>query len=809
MPSWLALPPRRYALPLVQPVQGARDRHGVLRGTLIGYQAGSQQAWMTAADLPGRPQWTAAILRFAHQVAQTAALQAAQGQLWPAYLATRWQTQLRLEIPLQLTAALGDVTSGHVDRLLAETGCRALKLKVDAATDPAALARLLPPLLAGHPGLELRLDANQSWDSLTPTQLRQRLQACAESGVTLVEDPVTPANWPSDSPLPLAADLIDSDAEALLQLARRGLLGLAVLKPSLCGSLEQFEELVQELAQLGVPVALSSLFDAPVGLAMLAGLAAALPGTLSASGLATHLGLPEPWRAPWLQPDGGAWALASLSGVAQAPGGGRAQLLPQPQLGDLWAQAAADAPEQPALAWTATGQSWSYADLDQRIDAAGAWLTQRGVRQADRVLLWADNSPELAVALAACWRIGAVVAPLHPRLSEPEVLALQLRIAPVICLHGPDQRPPQAAPGEGLWLPLGAWPDLPAGDCPRRFGELAALVATSGTTGQPKLAMLGHAALQAAAFAHWQAIPPAPQERWLACMTLCHVSGILVLLRCAAARACVVLTPDARLPQLVESLQRTRPTTLSVVPTLLARLLESQVPPGDLQVVLVGGASCDPALLQRARHAGWPVRATYGMTETCAQLATARTDEPLQQRGGLRRIGPVLPGMQVRVAGAAPDGELEVAGPQLFLGYLGQPALAAHGVSEPCWWATGDHGHLGPDGALWVASRRVDRIQSGAENIDPLEVETALEAVAGVREAAVVGLPDALWGERVAAWVVIEPDGPKSADQLEVHLLGVAAFKRPRYWLFSAEPLPRNALGKLLRQQVRRRLLEP
>lgn len=795
------LPPRRYALGLTEPVVGARDRHAVLSGTLIGYAMDAHQGWMTAADLPGRPQWSAAVLRFAHQVAKAAALAAAQGQPWPDHLAALWNTAPRLQIPLQLTAALGDIASGLVDRLLAETGCRALKLKVDMATDEAALAQTLSPLLARHRGLELRLDANQSWDSLSPGQLHQRLKACADLGVALVEDPVLPANWPADSPVPLAADLIDSDVSALQQLARRGLLSLAVVKPSLCGSLEEFEDLVRELAALRVPVALSSLFDAPAGLAMLAGLAAAMPGQLAASGLATHLGLPPLWRPPALQPVDGSWPVKNLWRGSDVPNGPPVDLC-----ADLWAQAALDAADLPALAWTPTGQTWTYAQLDQHIDAAGAWLCSQGVQLGDRVLLWADNSPELAVALAACWRIGAVAAPLHPRLTHAEVGALQQQIAPAVCLHGLGQPPLQS--GHAPWLPLGTWPAMAWSSCPRRYTELAALVATSGTTGQPKLAMLGHPALQAAAFAHWHAMPPQPQERWLACLTLGHVSGMMVLLRCVAARACVVLTADARLPELTAALRRWRPTTLSVVPTLLARLLEGQAASGDLRVVLVGGASCDPGLLAQARRAGWPVRATYGMTETCAQLATAREDEPLEEQEGLRRIGPAVPGMQARVAGGTAQGEIEVAGCQLFMGYWGQAERRTAAGHEPLWWLTGDHGRVDSDGVLWVASRRADRIQRGGENIDPLEVEAALQAIPGVLEVAVAGLPDPHWGEIVAAWVVTGSEVSAFAVQAREGLRQLASFKRPEIWLINAEPLPRNSLGKLLRAQVRQRLLE-
>ena len=800
-----ALPPRRYALPLSRTVQGARDHHQLITGVLIGYRLGPHQGWMTAADLPGRPQWSEAILRFAHAAARQSAEAAAAGLSWPESLALRWGTPLRPQIPLQLTAEFADLSTGRAAQWLRETGCQALKLKVTPAHDERALQEQIPRLWADFPALELRLDANQSWGSLGPAGLLRRLQVCADLGVTVCEDPAAPEDWPQDSPLPLAADLIDSDAAALIRLARAGALRLAVIKPSLCGDPEQFRDLAEELASLHVAVSVSSLFDAPVGLAMLAGLAAAMPGTLAPSGLATHLGLVEPWNLNDLRPERGLWALHNLWGAAASPATVQSESrwplmadIEDALPGDPWAQAAAETPHLPALTWVQTGEVWSYQEFDHQITSAGAWLHALGVHANTPVLLWADNSQELAVVLAACARIGAVAAPLHPRLQPAEVELLQQRIAPGLCLHDAARD----APGPG-WRRLGGWPLDRPGHCPRQHGELAALVATSGTSGQPKIAMIRQTALLAAAHGHWASAPSSAPQQWLAGLPLCHVSGLLVLWRCAVARAHVLLAADGRAESLAAALDQHRPTIVSLVPTLLARLLDLGIQPRALQTVLVGGASCDPRLLTRARQAGWPVRATYGMTETCAQLATASAAEPLQERQGLRRVGPLIPGMAARVIGAGPEGEIAVSGPQLFSGYLGQADTAVELVNGELWFRTGDHGSIGDDGALWVASRRLDRLIRGGENIDPLEVEAVLLQVPGVVDAAVAGVADALWGDQVGAWLVVSDADSFAIESCSVALAQLAPFKRPTRWRIGAAPLPRNSLGKLLRSAVR------
>lgn len=800
-----ALPPRRYALPLSRTVQGARDRHQLITGTLIGYRLGPHQGWMTAADLPGRPQWSEAIWRFAHAAARQSAEAAAAGLSWPEALAQRWGTPLRPQIPLQLTADFADLSAGWTGQWLRETGCQCLKLKVTPAHDERILEGQIPRLLADFPGLELRLDANQSWGSLGAPALRQRLQLCADLGVTLCEDPAAPEDWPQDSPLPLAADLIDSDAAALIRLARAGALTLAVIKPSLCGEPDQFLDLAEELASLRVAVSVSSLFDAPVGLAMLAGLAAAMPGTLAPSGLATHLGLVEPWNLKELNPVGGSWPLRGLWAKPQSrPTAQTESSIPlmadveQALPGDPWAQAAAETPSLPALTWVQTGEVWSYEEFDHQVSCAGAWLHALGARANTAVLVWADNSPPLAVVLAACARIGAVAAPLHPRLQPAEVELLQQRIAPGLCLH--DAAHDALGPS---WHRLGGWPLDRAGHCPQQRGELAALVATSGTSGQPKIAMIRQAALLAAAHGHWASAPSALPQQWLAGLPLCHVSGLLVLWRCAAARAHVLLAADARAESLAAALEQHRPTIVSLVPTLLARLLDLGIHPRALQTVLVGGASCEPELLMRARQAGWPVRATYGMTETCAQVATATAAEPLEEQHGLRRVGPLLPGMAARVIGEGPEGEIAVSGPQLFNGYLGQADAAFELVNGEAWFRTGDHGCIGEDGALWVGSRRLDRLIRGGENVDPFEVEAVLLQVPGVVDAAVAGVADALWGDQVGAWLVVSDADSFAIDSCSEALALLAPFKRPTRWRVGTAPLPRNSLGKLLRSAVR------
>jgi O-succinylbenzoic acid--CoA ligase len=318
-----------------------------------------------------------------------------------------------------------------------------------------------------------------------------------------------------------------------------------------------------------------------------------------------------------------------------------------------------------------------------------------------------------------------------------------------------------------------------------------ALVFTSGTTGRPRAAQLSHRAFAAAAAASATVLGWRARDRWLLAMPLAHVGGLSVVLRCVAARRPIVA---ARPETLVVSAQRHGATIVSLVPTVLARLVEGPPPP-SLRCALVGGAACPEPLRRRALAAGWPVRTTYGLTEMCAQVATQRTD---QDPG----VGPPLPGVTLELRGE----RLFVRGPSLFSGFAGEPSpLDAQGFHD-----TGDFARLDPGGCLHLLGRRTDLVVTGGENVYPLEVEQVLERGPGIEAACVFGVPDPRWGSSVAA-ALVAPERPTVAA-LRSHLdTYLARYKHPRQvaWL---ERLPSTAAGKLDRAEAARLagpLLEP
>ncbi len=398
------------------------------------------------------------------------------------------------------------------------------------------------------------------------------------------------------------------------------------------------------------------------------------------------------------------------------------------------------------------GVRYTFAELAALTDQRLATLDAHG--HAPYPLL-ATNTLDTLVTLYALLeqRIPALL--LHPKLTETERAA---EIAATAHAAG----------------------TLPA--------NAAAILYTSGTTGRARGAVLTRGALLASAQASSANLGWRDDDCWLLAMPLARVGGLSVVTRCLAARRTVVLASafDAELmPQWIE---QHRVTLLSLVPTMLALLLDAHPhwrPPAHLRCLLLGGAAASPKLIARAAARGWPIVITYGCTETCSQVVAT----PYARRFGTAACGAgaLLPGAELRIV----EGRIELRGPMRMASYLGEAPLAAD-----AWFDTGDLGALDVNGHLHLQARRCDLIVTGGENVYPAEVEAVLEDCPGVAAAAVFGLPDETWGQIVAAALVADGPAPGSAALSDFMATRLARYKRPRRICF-VPALPHTAGGKL------------
>jgi malonyl-CoA/methylmalonyl-CoA synthetase len=462
----------------------------------------------------------------------------------------------------------------------------------------------------------------------------------------------------------------------------------------------------------------------------------------------------------------------------------------------VWAARWAARPDAPVLVdgWDAA-RVVDAATLNGRTAALAGALAERGVAPGDRVLWCARATISSIEALVAVLRLGAVVVPLSPSATGSEIDHVVGDAAPVLAICD-CERPDAFVAGpvvllvEELARVAGRVATV-AGPA-RQPGADALIVYTSGTTGKPKGAVHTHASLLAGVSALRVAWQWEPEDRLVLCLPLFHVHGLCAGLfgsLTAGASAVVFDRFDE------SAILGAAPTSTMFfgVPTMYHRLAASGQASGlgGLRLCVSGSAPLAPDLWHRLAGDGVAVLERYGMTETLLTLSNPLVGE---RRPG--SVGLPLPGVEATLDDADEHGigELFVRAPSLCRGYWGRDAFAPGD-----WFATGDLVSVAGDGYVTVRGRRTELIITGGHNVYPAEVEAVLARHPGVVEVAVVGVPSAEWGETVVAFVVGDPD---LASLQELAAAELAPFKCPReVRLIGA--LPRNALGKVVRGQLR------
>jgi O-succinylbenzoic acid--CoA ligase len=477
---------------------------------------------------------------------------------------------------------------------------------------------------------------------------------------------------------------------------------------------------------------------------------------------------------------------------------------------DWLAERSAITPER--LALLADGERITYGELNRRTAELAGRLAACGVGPGDRIAALLPGGITYVALIHAAARLQAVLAPLNTRLTAIELGQQMARLDPRLLLYSDVY----AATARALasHADLATTPDaLPAGAPrwqPRPSFDLEAtqaIIFTSGTTGEPKGAMLSFANHFWSATASAYRLGVRPDDRWLSCLPLYHVGGLAVLFRACLYGTAAVLHDRFDAAAFQHAIDTQQITGTSVVPTMLHRLLATRREPwpASLRLVLVGGAAAPAPLIAQAREQRLPIAATYGMTEAASQVATALPDAVFAKPGA---VGRPLLFTAVRIiddAGsslpAGKVGEITVRGPTVMQGYLDDPLATARTLPDGE-LRTGDVGYLDEEGDLWVVQRRSDIIISGGENIYPAEVEAVLDSHPAILRSCVVGVDDPEWGQRVAALVERRPGTSITAarvlEEIEDRLAG---YKRPRI-LFFTEELPQTASGKIERRAV-------
>ena len=448
------------------------------------------------------------------------------------------------------------------------------------------------------------------------------------------------------------------------------------------------------------------------------------------------------------------------------------------------------------------GPTVTYGEMDARSALAAGWLQSQGVSPGDRVVAQLPKSVDAVALYLGVLRLGAVYVPLNTAYTDTEVEWFVGDSEPAVVVRDADTLRDRLD---------GARPFDDVAAC--ATDDLAALVYTSGTTGRPKGAMLTHGNLASNALTLNEAWAFEPTDVLLHALPIFHVHGLMVALHTAMLSACEVIFLERFHPSPVLA-ELPQATVMMGVPTHYHRLLGyggfDAAACRDVRLLVSGSAPMTAALHRSvAESTGCEVLERYGMSE-----ALMITSNPYDGPRVAGTVGLALPGVEVRVRGndgsavAGQAGMVQVRGPNVGPGYWRRPDATAESRTGDGWFVTGDIGRLDDQGRLTLEGRAGDMIISGGLNIYPAEIEQALDAHPAVAESAVVGLEHPDLGEAVAAFVVTEGDvGSGPHDQLwdpAGTLDDLARFKHPKRCVIVDE-LPRNAMGKVLKAELRTR----
>jgi len=457
-------------------------------------------------------------------------------------------------------------------------------------------------------------------------------------------------------------------------------------------------------------------------------------------------------------------------------------------------------PEKVAVT-SATG-SMSYGQLDTlSAQLAHVLVDLHGVSRGDRVAVQLAKRPEMLALNIACVRVGAIYVPLNSSYTDREVADLLDDAAPVLLVRDEviDHTTPRVGIGDLLVGSSGFETIFEDEECGAHTP--AAMLFTSGTTGRPKGAVLSHANLSFGCHTLNDVWEITSDDVLVHVLPLYHVHGLFVAAYCSLSSGATMRFYDGF--NVGEVLGAFGESTLMMgVPTHYTRLLDDErftaQRTANMRLFVSGSA---PML--RSTHeeffarTGQRILERYGMTET-----GMITSNPLHGERKPGTVGPALPGVQVRVTGGSP-GAVEVRGPNVFAQYWNRPELRTSEFTSDGFFKTGDVGVLDDDGYLEIVGRSKDLIITGGLNVYPKELEQVIDEFPGVLESAVIGVPDADFGEAVTAVVVAQPGVVLDEGELRERAQALlASFKIPKSFVFVSE-LPRNTMGKVEKARLR------
>ncbi|WDI31520.1 AMP-binding protein [Hyphococcus flavus] len=460
------------------------------------------------------------------------------------------------------------------------------------------------------------------------------------------------------------------------------------------------------------------------------------------------------------------------------------------------------------------GRSFTYGDIDALSAKMAGALLATGAKPGDRITVQVEKSAENIALYLGAMRAGLIYVPLNTAYTPEEVQYFLSDAKPAIFVCSPENYAALAPAAKKARLKKlftlgaegnGSLPDTASSIspfkrcCSRTETDTAVILYTSGTTGRSKGAMLTHGNLRSNAetlntlwdFTHHDVL--------LHALPVFHIHGLFVALHTAMLSACEILfLPKFDVCEILSQLPKS--SVMMGVPTFYTRLLANvnftKTVCESVRLFISGSAPLTTETFKAFEtRTGHKILERYGMSE-----AGMIASNPLNGERVAGTVGYPLPKVSIRISGEAPS-EVEIKGPNVFAGYWEKPDKTKEVFTKDLWFRTGDIGTLSDDGRLTLVGREKDLIISGGFNIYPVEIEQVINALSGVAESAVIGVPHPDMGEGVVA-ILVEENSGVTDEALSQAVSKLAKFKRPRRFI-RLRTLPRNAMGKVQKQALR------
>jgi O-succinylbenzoic acid--CoA ligase len=452
----------------------------------------------------------------------------------------------------------------------------------------------------------------------------------------------------------------------------------------------------------------------------------------------------------------------------------------------------------------------TFVDLNKAVQAEAERLRGLGLRAGQHIAVATHNLQADVVGIFAVMRLGCVLVPINTRLTIEEVTfqCKQADASAILCYNKAEAQRYANMREYRLICPDDVGEPMTITPATVDLEATFAIIHTSGTSGKPKGAVLTYNNVYQSAMASAYHSGTMPDDNWLCVLPLFHVGGLSILLRSVLYGTAVTLLQRFDVDNINALLTQKPITLVSLVPTMLYRLLETRQKEWHeaLRLILLGGAAPSAELIKQCVELGLPVATTYGLSEASSQVATS-TPEQVQRKPA--SVGKPLLFTDIRIVSDEGDivptgaiGNIHVRSETVMQGYYRNMNATAQTLREG-WLHTGDMGYIDDDGDLWIVQRRSDLIVSGGENVYPAEVEAILRQHHDVQEACVVGIDDAEWGQKVAVAIILKADSIADASRIQAFAREyLAGYKIPRIIRF-VNALPQTASGKIQRPAVR------